>query len=187
MRARPELQGVQIEPPSPIFDFGSFRRLGVVSMSGKRVSRTLCECGSQRSPRPPFARALSTAPRASPRVIFSGIQPTGVPHVGNLLGALQQWRRLQDAAESSDRLLFCVVGLHAITLPQDPVKLRQERQDMLAALLAIGLDPQRVTLFHQEHVPEHAELAWILSCLTPVGHLRRMTTWKVRRPCEIMV
>lgn len=114
------------------------------------------------------------------RVIFSGIQPTGIPHLGNYLGALSNWVKMQEAAEPDDTLLFSIVGWHALTLPQDPVTLRSARDDMLATLLAIGLDPERSTLFHQEHNLHHVELCWILNCLTPMGKLRRMTTWKSR-------
>ncbi|KAF8875692.1 hypothetical protein BD779DRAFT_1678105 [Infundibulicybe gibba] len=123
-------------------------------------------------------RSTHSAP--SPRVILSGIQPTGIPHLGNFLGALSNWVRLQDTAGAGDALVFSIVGWHALTLPQEPRALAAARTDMLAALLAIGLDHERCTIFHQDHNPAHTELAWILSCLTPVGKLRRMTTWKAR-------
>ncbi|RYP16257.1 hypothetical protein DL765_005225 [Monosporascus sp. GIB2] len=111
-------------------------------------------------------------------VIFSGIQPTGVPHLGNYLGALRQWKRLQDVAPDETKLLFSVVDLHAITMPQDGPVLMQRKREMLAALIAIGLDPQKSTLFYQSSVPEHTELMWILSCTASMGYLGRMTQWK---------
>lgn len=114
------------------------------------------------------------------RVIFSGIQPTGVPHLGNYLGALSNWVKLQNDAAQKDELFFSIVGWHALTLPQNPTVLSASRNSMLATLLAIGIDPKRSVLFHQDHNPIHTELAWILSCITPVGKLRRMTTWKAR-------
>ncbi|POS81433.1 tryptophanyl-tRNA synthetase [Diaporthe helianthi] len=127
---------------------------------------------------------------ATPKVIFSGIQPTGVPHLGNYLGALSQWVALQEEATATTttttastgppttRLLFSVVDLHAITLPQDANQLRRWRREMLAALLAVGLDPARSTIFHQSSVPAHAELMWVLSCTASMGYLSRMTQWK---------
>ncbi|GAA5916779.1 hypothetical protein JCM8208_004041 [Rhodotorula glutinis] len=134
---------------------------------------------------PRLARALSTAPARKCRVVFSGIQPTGVPHVGNHLGALAQWQRIvKEAAalpaNSRDSLFFSVVGLHALTVPQDPARLAIERRDMFAVLLALGLtDPAGgAVVFHQDQVPEHAELAWYLNTVTPVNRLMRMTTWK---------
>ncbi|KAI2777687.1 putative tryptophanyl-tRNA synthetase [Daldinia loculata] len=117
--------------------------------------------------------------KPKPNVIFSGIQPTGVPHLGNYLGALRQWRKLQDDAEPEDKLLFSVVDLHAITMPQDAKVLRLRRREMLAALLAIGLDPEKgSTIFFQSSVPQHTELMWILSCTASMGYLGRMTQWK---------
>ncbi|KAI0181050.1 hypothetical protein GGR52DRAFT_567297 [Hypoxylon sp. FL1284] len=120
------------------------------------------------------------APRK--KVVFSGIQPTGVPHLGNYLGALRQWKRQQDEArQTGDRLLFSVVDLHALTMPQEAASLRAQRREMLAALLAVGLDPDdggTTTLFFQSSVPQHAELMWILSCTASVGYLGRMTQWK---------
>ncbi|KAJ4481153.1 hypothetical protein J3R30DRAFT_3656795 [Lentinula aciculospora] len=114
------------------------------------------------------------------RVIFSGIQPTGIPHLGNYLGALANWVKLQNTASPSDELLFSIVGWHALTLPQAPQQLSEARMDMLAVLLAIGIDPKRSIVFHQDHNPNHTELAWIFNCITPMGKLRRMTTWKSR-------
>ncbi|PFH53576.1 hypothetical protein AMATHDRAFT_137408 [Amanita thiersii Skay4041] len=114
------------------------------------------------------------------RLIFSGIQPTGIPHLGNYLGALANWVKLQNTAPPNDHLLFSIVGWHALTLPQNPKELSASRRDMLATLLAVGIDPNRSILFHQDHVPAHTELAWILSCFTPISKLRRMTTWKSR-------
>ena len=86
-------------------------------------------------------------------VIFSGIQPTGVPHLGNYLGALRQWKRLQNEAPPSTQLLFSVVDLHAITTRQDAYQLRQWKRETLATLLAVGLDPERSTIFYQSTVP----------------------------------
>ncbi|GAC99098.1 tryptophanyl-tRNA synthetase [Pseudozyma hubeiensis SY62] len=121
----------------------------------------------------------SSTTSSRPKVIFSGIQPTGIPHLGNYLGALRNWVDLQNASLStSDELYFSIVGYHAITMPQQPARLRTERSDMMATLLAIGLDPHRCTIFHQDQVPEHTELAWILNCITSMGKLNRMTTWK---------
>ncbi|EJU05865.1 tryptophanyl-tRNA synthetase [Dacryopinax primogenitus] len=123
-------------------------------------------------------RYLSTHSLTRPRVVFSGIQPTGIPHLGNYLGAIQNWVQLQDTASANDKILYCIVGYHAITLPQDPVHLETERFNMLASLLACGIDPSKSLLYNQDQVPEHTELAWILNCITPMGWLYRMTTWK---------
>lgn len=112
-------------------------------------------------------------------VVFSGIQPTGIPHLGNYLGALRQWQRLQDAAPASATLIYSIVDLHAITMPQAPETLRQWRREALASLLAIGLDPARSIIFFQSSVQAHSELMWILSCTASVGSLSRMTQWKV--------
>ncbi|KAI1866062.1 uncharacterized protein JN550_008040 [Neoarthrinium moseri] len=124
------------------------------------------------------ASTTTDQPEREPRTIFSGIQPTGVPHLGNYLGAMRQWRELQAEAHPEDRLLFSIVDLHAITMPQDARQLRQRSREMLAALIAIGLDPKRCTLFYQSAVPAHSELLWILSCTSSMGYLGRMTQWK---------
>ncbi|OSD02128.1 tryptophanyl-tRNA synthetase [Trametes coccinea BRFM310] len=122
----------------------------------------------------------TTETGSRPRVVFSGIQPTGIPHLGNLLGALLNWVKLQRDAAPEDKLIYSIVGWHALTLPQDPKALSAARSDMLAVLLAVGLDPERSIIFHQDENLHHAELAWILNCLTPMGKLKRMTTWKSR-------
>ncbi|KAI0628811.1 tryptophanyl-tRNA synthetase [Trametes polyzona] len=126
------------------------------------------------------SRDQTTASRARPRVVFSGIQPTGTPHLGNLLGALLNWVKLQRDAAPEDQLIYSIVGWHALTLPQNPKALSAARSDMLAVLLAVGLDPKRSIIFHQDDNLHHTELAWILNCITPMGKLKRMTTWKSR-------
>jgi tryptophanyl-tRNA synthetase len=106
--------------------------------------------------------------------IFSGAQPTGQLHIGNYLGALKNWVALQDQYES----FYCIVNLHAITLPQDPQVLRQKTLDLARIYLAAGIDPEKSTVFIQSDVPEHAELTWILSCISRMGELERMTQFK---------
>ncbi|NEK86146.1 tryptophan--tRNA ligase [Blastococcus saxobsidens] len=111
---------------------------------------------------------------ALPRVL-SGIQPTaGSFHLGNYLGALRQWVDLQDSAEA----FYCVVDLHAITVAQDPAELRRNTLTSAAQLLALGVDPSRSALFVQSHVPEHAQLGWVMQCLTGFGEASRMTQFK---------
>ena len=109
----------------------------------------------------------------TPRV-FSGMQPTGNLHLGNYLGAMLNWIHMQDTHEC----IYCVVDLHAITVWQDPKELRQAIGNVTAAYLACGLDPRRSIIFNQSQVAEHAELAWILSCVARMGWLNRMTQFK---------
>ncbi len=106
--------------------------------------------------------------------VLSGIQPTGNLHIGNYLGALLQWVRFQEQYDA----YYCVVDLHAITVPHDAALLRAHTLEVTALYIAAGLDPQRATLFVQSHNPAHAELAWLLTCLTPLGWLNRMTQYK---------
>jgi tryptophanyl-tRNA synthetase len=115
---------------------------------------------------------------AASKVIFSGIQPTGTPHLGNYLGALHNWVQLQRTTDAT--IYYSIVDLHAITMPQNPATLRQAKLDMAKSLLACGIDPKRSVLFEQSKVKEHAELQWIFNCITPVGWLSRMTQWKVK-------
>ncbi|MBZ0277299.1 MAG: tryptophan--tRNA ligase [Anaerolineae bacterium] len=110
----------------------------------------------------------------SKKRVLSGIQPSGNLTIGNYLGALRQWVAEQEAYTC----YFCVVDLHAITLPQDPAALRQKTREVAALYIASGLDPEKVTIFVQSHIHAHSELNWILSCLTPLGWLYRMTQFK---------
>ena len=106
--------------------------------------------------------------------IFSGIQPTGNLHLGNYLGAVRNWVRLQSDYEC----LYCLVDMHAITLWQEPAELRQHTREVAAAMIAAGLDPARNILMAQSHNPDHAELAWIFNCVARIGWLNRMTQFK---------
>src|SRR3954452_5724392 len=106
--------------------------------------------------------------------VFSGIQPTGEKHLGNYIGAIRRWVDDQDRGES----LFCVVDLHAITVPYDPVRLRESTLHTAATLLAAGLSPERCILFRQSDVHEHTELSWLISSVTAHGDLNRMTQFK---------
>lgn len=108
------------------------------------------------------------------QIIFSGIQPSGSLTLGNYLGAIKNWVKLQDEYES----FFCVVDLHAITVFQEPKNLREKTLEVLAIYLASGIDPEKSTLFIQSHVPAHAESAWLLNCFTYMGELSRMTQFK---------
>lgn len=108
------------------------------------------------------------------RRVFSGVQPTGQIHLGNYIGAIQRFKQYQEDNDA----LYCVVDLHAITIPQDPNELREKTLELAALYLAIGLDPKKATLFVQSEVSAHAELAWILQCLTYMGEANRMTQFK---------
>ena len=106
--------------------------------------------------------------------MLSLIQPTNTPHLGNYLGAMQNWVKLQN----DYNCYFGIADLHSITVRQDPVKLRNQIKESYALLIAAGLDPEKSTLFVQGHNPNHAELSWILSCYTQFGELSRMTQFK---------
>ena len=106
--------------------------------------------------------------------IFSGVQPTGNLHLGNYLGAIKNWIALQDDFEC----IYCVVDLHAITVPQDPSVLRRSIREVAACLIASGINPEKSILFNQSRVPQHAELAWVFNCVARLGWLNRMTQFK---------
>lgn len=106
--------------------------------------------------------------------VFSGVQPTGTPHLGNLLGAFRHWVADQETHDC----LYCIVDLHAITVPQDPDELKAATLAMGTLLMAVGIEPARSILFVQSHVREHTELAWILNCMATFGEVRRMTQFK---------
>ncbi|WP_234495073.1 tryptophan--tRNA ligase [Vibrio maritimus] len=107
-------------------------------------------------------------------IVLSGVQPSGELSIGNYLGALRQWQQMQDDYDCQ----YCVVDLHAITVRQDPKALHEATLDALAICLAVGVDPKKSTLFVQSHVPEHAQLGWLLNCYTQMGELNRMTQFK---------
>ena len=107
-------------------------------------------------------------------IVFSGAQPSGELTIGNYMGALRQWVKMQDDYEC----IYCIVDLHAITVRQDAEKLRKATLDTLALYLAVGIDPKKSTIFVQSHVPEHSQLSWALNCYTYFGELGRMTQFK---------
>ena len=123
--------------------------------------------------------ATLDSPAAPPR-IFSGIQPSGVIHLGNELGAIRNYVRLQYEYEA----IYCIVDYHALTSTHDADLLRARTRDMAAGLLALGLDPERCTLFVQSHRPEHTELCWLLATVTPVSWLERTPTYKEKKQSQ---
>src|SRR5579863_8907238 len=112
--------------------------------------------------------------------VLSGIQPTGSPHIGNYLGALKNWAKIQYDYDS----IYCIVDLHAVTVYQEPQELRSRILELAGMLLAIGIDPKHSSLVVQSSIPEHAELAWMLTCVTPVGWLERMTQYKAKTEAQ---
>ena len=125
----------------------------------------------------------TTAEHAAPQTtqkrrerVFSGIKPSGTPTLGNYIGAIRNWVAEQDIYDN----IYCVVDLHAITVPQEPNELRTNTRQLAALLFACGLDPERSAIFIQSHVHEHSELTWILNCITPTGWLNRMTQFKAK-------
>src|SRR5579864_3940804 len=133
------------------------------------VQKMRVSSASQGSP-----TTLTVQPMTTRKRILSGMQPSGALTIGNYLGALKQWARVQ----SDYDCFFCVVDLHALTVPQDPVALAEATRRNTALYIASGIDPDRSTIFLQSHVPAHTELAWILACLTSMGALNRMTQFK---------
>ncbi len=108
------------------------------------------------------------------KIVFSGIQPTGNIHIGNLIGAIRHWVASQDEFDN----IFCVVDLHSITVPQDPKVLASKTRELIGLLISAGIDPTRSVIFVQSQISAHAELAWILNCFTPMGWMQRMTQFK---------
>ena len=106
--------------------------------------------------------------------VFSGTQPTGVPTLGNYVGAYRNWLKMQDEYDC----LFCVVDMHSLTVRNDAAQLRKNAKSLLALYLAVGFDPEKCILYFQSHVPEHAQLSWVLNCYTYMGELSRMTQFK---------
>ena len=116
-----------------------------------------------------MAQSLNKKPR-----VLSGIQPSGNLTIGNYLGALKQWVEVQQDYDC----FYCVVDLHAITVAQDPAELRQKTRESAAMYIAAGIDPEISTIFVQSHIPAHSELAWMMTCMAPLGWLQRMTQFK---------
>lgn len=112
--------------------------------------------------------------------VFSGVQPSGNLHIGNYLGALKNWVAIQRNYES----IFCIVDLHAITVYQNPAELKQKIRETAALFLACGIDLEHSSVIVQSQVPEHAELAWMLTCVTPIGWLERMTQYKAKSAAQ---
>lgn len=108
------------------------------------------------------------------KTVFSGVQPSGNLTIGNYIGAIRNWVNLQDDYDC----YYCVVNQHAITVPQVPADLRKNTLDVLSLFMACGIDPEKSTLFIQSHVPDHTQLSWVLSCMTYMGQLNRMTQFK---------
>eukprot|EP00123_Amoebidium_parasiticum_P020127 comp42462_c0_seq1/m.47456 comp42462_c0_seq1/g.47456 ORF comp42462_c0_seq1/g.47456 comp42462_c0_seq1/m.47456 type:complete len:364 (-) comp42462_c0_seq1:29-1120(-) len=125
-------------------------------------------------------RSLSTdqSGEKKKRLIFSGIQPTGVPTLGNYIGTLTNWVELQHTAE---KCVYSIVDLHSITVPQPPDVLRDNILDMTISLLAVGVDPKKCVIFQQSRVSQHTQLAWVLGTVTPFGMLNKMTQWKDKK------
>jgi len=143
-------------------------------MSASTTARPAAKAkGEKAAPATQAAQASGTPRRER---VFSGIAPSNVPHIGNYLGAIRNWVAEQDRYDN----IFCVVDLHAITVPQDPAELRANTRNLAALLFACGIDPQRSALFIQSHISAHAELTWILNCVTPTGWLNRMTQFKTK-------
>lgn len=117
---------------------------------------------------------VENKPASGKPIVFSGAQPSGELSLGNYIGALRQWVQMQDEYDC----IYCIVNQHAITVRQDPVKLRKATLDTLALYLACGIDPKKSTIFVQSHVPAHTQLGWVLNCYTYFGELSRMTQFK---------
>ena len=122
------------------------------------------------------AQTASSTGKPKRERVFSGIAPSGTPTLGNYIGAIRHWVADQDSYDN----IFCVVDLHALTVPQNPDELRVKTRQLAALLIASGIDPDRSALFIQSHVAAHSELAWLLGCVTPTGWLNRMTQFKVK-------
>src|SRR5450759_556637 len=146
--------------------------------SHRRRSPRPCQTGAMpvEPTSPPTESKSADRPASSPKPrVLSGIQPTGIGfHLGNYLGAVRNWVAMQDDFDA----FYFVPDMHAITVPHDPATLRRRTRESIAELMALGLDPARCTLFVQSHVPEHAELAWVLGCITAYGEASRMTQFK---------
>jgi len=119
-----------------------------------------------------------------PQRVFSGIQPTGIPHIGNYLGAIKNWIKIQNEAKPDDVTIFSIVDLHSTTTHFDPVHRKRDIFEMVASLLACGINPEKSLLFQQSRVPCHTELSWVLGCMTMTQRLNSMHHWKTKKEVE---
>ncbi|XP_063150714.1 tryptophan--tRNA ligase, mitochondrial [Candoia aspera] len=126
-------------------------------------------------------RSLHLVQNKGLKRIFSGIQPTGIPHLGNYFGVITSWVKLQEECSS---VLYSIVDLHSLTIPREPTVLRENILDITAVLLACGITPQKCFLFQQSQVPEHAQLCWVLGCLTGIPHLEHFPQWKLKNASQ---
>jgi tRNA synthetases class I (W and Y) len=168
LHSRIERQAILNDHGLPSESRSSISLLGPISIAGEDMSRWLYSRKALKSASSVWRshkqtpgyhntqciRSISTEASKGipPRIVFSGIQPTGVPHLGNLLGALRPWVKLQNTSTEKEELFFSIVDLHALTVPQDPKQLKERRLDTYTALLAVGLDPQRSKIFFQSEV-----------------------------------
>lgn len=152
--------------------------MGAFSARHARLARSFARVGrggrSQASQTDVAERSTQAPSEARRKRVLSGVQPTGTIHLGNYMGAIRNWVTLQEQYDT----YFCVVDLHAITAPHDPMELRESSKASAALYLASGLDPEKTTIFLQSHVSAHCELTWLLNCDTPIGWLQRMIQFK---------
>lgn len=146
-----------------------------------QISTTMFRISIRRSSSVSLSRKFDVAPNSR---IFSLIQPTGKIHLGNYLGAICNWKDISETSSEGSQYIYGIADLHSLTLPYDPKQLKVLRYEAIASLIASGVDPDRCILFHQSAVPEHSELMWILTCLTSMGALNRMTQWKLKAKIE---
>ncbi|XP_032069340.1 tryptophan--tRNA ligase, mitochondrial [Thamnophis elegans] len=126
-------------------------------------------------------RTLQLVQNKGLKRIFSGIQPTGIPHLGNYFGVITSWVKLQEECSS---VLYSIVDLHSLTIPREPAVLRESILDITAVLLACGINPQRCFLFQQSQVPEHSQLSWVLGCLIGIPRLEHFPQWKLKKASQ---
>lgn len=145
-------------------------------MQISKINRCFCVNRNFGSAAPPNESSKENPSNIRP-CLMSGIQPTGIPHIGNYFGAIQRWKTLQDT-NNYDVVVISIVDLHSITLPQNPDNLRRNILESVASILACGLDGERTILFRQSDVSQHTELGWVLGCLTHMNRLEHLPQWK---------
>lgn len=164
---------------SKMLDFVRTLSSSALSLSSRSSASSSAKSSARSSAKSPNVIEATSFPPGS--TIFSLIQPTGRIHLGNYLGAIANWRDISNKDTNKDsKFIFGVADLHALTTSPDRETLRRTRYEAIASLLSAGIDHQRCILYHQSHVQEHSQLAWVLTCLTSMGALNRMTQWKLK-------